>query len=280
MTDVQKKILEIYKEIKKICDIHNIKFFAIGGTCIGAVRHNGFIPWDDDMDIAIPIEEYEHFLQIAKEELPENLQIYSCDDVRHYRYIFAKVIDKNTTFIERAEYAYNDAYKGVYVDIMPMSGVPSSKCGRTLFCKTLNLLYSFNFCCRFPKEQHSLKGGAAVSILKFFPYDLFSRCQLKVIKKYPFADSEYVGYVWSKSLSRLIFKKKFFLETIDVKFEDVEIKCPKGYDEYLTQQFGDYMKLPPAEKQVGHHNGVVDLENTYLKYKNNCDLIDEKIRKG
>ena len=127
MTELQTKILDIYKKVSVICIRNNIDFFAIGGTCIGAIRHRGFIPWDDDLDIAVPIEQYDKFKECMREELPTNLYLYDCDTVKEYRQLFCKVCDRNTTFIEETEKPYKKAYKGVFVDIMPISGVPSNK---------------------------------------------------------------------------------------------------------------------------------------------------------
>ena len=112
MTETQKVILSIFKEISGICARHNIPYFAIGGTCIGAVRHQGFIPWDDDLDIAVPIEHFDFLLDCLRKEIPSDLYVIDSHDHMHYHYVWAKVCDKNTTFIEKSEYRYKDAYKG------------------------------------------------------------------------------------------------------------------------------------------------------------------------
>lgn len=111
MTDTQKVILSIFKEIKQICERHNIKYYAIGGTCIGAVRHKGFIPWDDDIDIAIPIEQYFIFLDYARKELPDYLYVLSPKDTVHYPNGFSKICDNRTMFIMRSSLKYPDSYK-------------------------------------------------------------------------------------------------------------------------------------------------------------------------
>ena len=127
MTDLQKRILDIFREVRDILDRNGITYFAIGGTCIGAVRHGGFIPWDDDLDIAVPIEQFGRMLDLLKAELPPHLELYTGAERKHYRYIFVKVTDNRTTFIEKTEIGYPDAYKGVFIDIMPISGVLPDK---------------------------------------------------------------------------------------------------------------------------------------------------------
>ena len=93
MNDIQKVILDIFKEFDRICTDNNIPYYAIGGTCIGAVRHKGFIPWDDDMDVAIPIEFWDKFIEIASRQLPDYYKLFSSMEVKHYRYLFIKIMD-------------------------------------------------------------------------------------------------------------------------------------------------------------------------------------------
>ena len=127
MNDTQKVILDIFACISNICNKNGIRYFASGGTCLGAVRHQGFIPWDDDLDIAIPIQDYDKIWKIAQKELPHHLKIYKEDDIRHYRYIFGKIHNENTTFIEKSEIKYPESYKGIFVDIMPISSIPDAR---------------------------------------------------------------------------------------------------------------------------------------------------------
>lgn len=270
MNELQKTILDIFKEIKSICDKNEIKYFAIGGTCIGAVRHKGFIPWDDDLDIAIPIEDYDKFFEIAQKELRSNYEIYKCENVRHYHYIFRKIIDNKTTFIENSEIQYKDAYKGVYVDVMPISGIPCSLSERNKFCKKVQLYSKLNVKRRFNRFGKTAKGKIAWIFLKLMnPYigiNYFSDKLYSLLKRYPLADSELTGYVWSENLNKLIFPTKYFAETVELPFEDTDIKCPKMYHEYLTDQFGDYMVIPDVDRQQ-HHAGIVDLETPFRIYK-------------
>ena len=96
MNDVQSKILDIFLKVNEICERNNLTYYAIGGTCIGAVRHQGFIPWDDDLDIAVPIEEWDTFWAVMERELPDSYEIYNGNHIKHYRYVFNKIHDANT----------------------------------------------------------------------------------------------------------------------------------------------------------------------------------------
>ena len=130
MNTVQNRILKIMLVVDEICKRNNLTYYAIGGTCIGALRHKGFIPWDDDLDIAVPIEEWDRFWNIMKTELPSEYGIYSGSNIRHYRYIFNKIHDTGTSFIEQSEVKYPDAYKGIFIDVMPIAGIPETKSKR------------------------------------------------------------------------------------------------------------------------------------------------------
>ena len=150
MNDLQKKILDIFKTVSQLCKKNNIDYYAIGGTCIGAIRHRGFIPWDDDLDIAIPIEQFDRFKSIMNTQLPDNLYLYDCESKKEYRQLFCKVCDKSTTFIEETEKEYPDVYKGVYIDIMPLSGVPAETNEQIQMIKKLNLYRALNYIMRYP----------------------------------------------------------------------------------------------------------------------------------
>lgn len=273
MNEIQKVILEIYKAVKEICDAHEIVYYAVGGTCIGAVRHNGFIPWDDDLDIAVPIEQYDFLCDCLKRELPEYYALRTCYEVKHTSYIFSKVVDKRTTYIEETEFDHPDAYKGIFVDIMPISGIPSQKAAKLWFEYRLVAFSLLNYLLRWGSD---VRGNTAWIILSKIVcrlhrknYRYYSDKWMDMLKRHPFEPAAVTGYTWWSTLKRkkLSYPKRWFDKTIDVSFEDTTIKCPAKYDKYLTAQFGDYMKLPPVTMQQSNHHGVCDLNTSYLYYK-------------
>lgn len=277
MNEVQQVIFNIFTEFDKICCKHDIPYFAIGGTCIGAVRHKGFIPWDDDMDVAIPIERFEEFIAIARKELPDHLKVFDCSEVEHYRYLFIKIIDTRTTFIEKIEIEYPDTYKGVFLDIMPISGIPDGYLLQKLFRFKQSYYYIMNNTVRYPME-YVLKGDNANKkiwkyayawsriIAKRKPYNFYTNKWLKMLETYPFYKSKLTGYVWMNRLGKLVFHTSHFGKSVRLAFETGFVSCPCNYDSYLKAQFGDYMTLPPEEQRIGVHPGLIDLEKSFIKY--------------
>ena len=273
MNNIQLKILEIFKEVKKICEKNNLAYYAIGGTCIGAVRHKGFIPWDDDLDIAVPIEEWDRFWECMERELPSKYQIYRSNKIKHYRYVFNKIHDSTTTFIEEAEKNYPDAYKGIFVDVMPIAGIPEDQHSRERFYKSLKRLYKLNFIRRYPiKEMENNKRKLLWLALRivspFISFHYYSDKWIETIKKIPLKDCQYTGYTWWEGISdRLCFPIQYFEKTTMLPFEDTEISCPVDWNGYLSQQFGEYMIVPPEEERLDHHQEYVSTTKPYKEYK-------------
>lgn len=283
MNDLQNCILDIFKEFASICERHKIDYFAIGGTCIGAVRHGGFIPWDDDLDVAVPIEQYDKCLNAMKSELPDYLKVFTGLEHETYRYVFAKIIDTRTTFIEDAELGHPKDYKGVYIDIMPMSGIPRGEKEKIQFYKSQQYNLRMNEKIRVDHEVDSFKGRMGVvmasCIKKVFGYNYYFNKWFAIMRKNPMFLSPNTGYTWSlfhrNDAEKFIYAASWFKETTLLPFEDTCIRCPKGYHSYLTKQFGDYMKLPPDEDRLGHHYGIVDLEKSYTEYQKSPSLVQK-----
>lgn len=278
MTDIQKCILRIYKEVALLCEREGIHYYAIGGTCIGAVRHKGFIPWDDDLDIAIPIEEFDTFIALAREKLPPHLEVYTYDDSLFSEHILAKIVDKNTTLIEESNLSNPDLYRGCFVDIMPLSGVPDEKWKRFVFCTTI--LFYFKLTWNFHGSMDKAKGlmgnmiWIALRPLKILVREnYFEKKWMDLLRRHPVKNSKYVGDVWVGNVRKKVVLKECFGMPVQMPFEDTIMKCPQMWDQYLTKIFGNYMELPPQEERHGMHSGFVDLHRPYQYYRENPDLV-------
>ncbi len=280
MASVQAAALEVLQVFQKICKKHNLRYFAIGGTCIGAVRHQGFIPWDDDIDVGMPYEDYLEFMRVAEEEMPDNYSVITPSNCKHYLSIISKLQNKNTTFIETLSGEYEDRYSGIYIDIFPVFGLPRDMTDVMKIQLKKKKYHSLNLRMRFSlSDEEHLHGKllwlAMVPLRMVLPFDYYIKKQIKLFSKYKFDDSDKVYFCWRsvedpakpRKVYNAIFNYDDFRELIEVPFEDGTISIPKGYDGYLTHDFGDYMTLPPVEKRVsGHPKALIDLNTPFSHY--------------
>lgn len=271
--EIQLVILDIFKSVANIIEKYNLRYFAIGGTCLGAVRHQGFIPWDDDMDIAMPNKDYQRFIEIAPDVLPNNLKLVLPGHDAHYNNLSLRVQNIDTTFIEDHVIGLEDRYMGVWLDIMPLYGVPSKYSEQCSYAKKIAFYRKLNHKRKMPfKTCNTLKSKGmfllSLPLNVFLDNNYWLRKWEKLVSKYDFDKSEYTGYVWWDQLNKLIFPIEWFENYVYLKFEDTYIRCPKKYDKFLTQMFGDYMQLPPANERYTHSGkeAIIDLNHSYTYY--------------
>ena len=280
LKEIQLIELELYKEFKRICDSYHLRYFAIGGTCIGAVRHKGFIPWDDDIDVAMPYQDYKKFQLIAQRELKKGTSLYLPENHKQYNEIFIKLQNDGTTFIELNQKGSPNDYTGVWIDIMPIFGLPKGRFAQwytSLLCNTLRF---FNAKHRMPlcmQNRIISKIGwfLDIPIRKLKPFNYYMELIEKIFGKYPFDNSDKVLFGWRKAPNRIdknytyqnVFYYDDFKEMLELTFEDTSIAVPCGYDRYLTMDFGSYMELPPEEKRVPCHDAIaINLDKSYKEY--------------
>ncbi|MBR0221268.1 MAG: LicD family protein, partial [Synergistaceae bacterium] len=268
--------LDIFKAFKAICEKHNLRYFAIGGTCIGAVRHHGFIPWDDDMDVAMPYEDYVKFFEVAGTELPENLKMWDLSSRKHFPLLFSKIYNINTTFIEADNLPYKENYAGVFIDIFPIYGMPSGKLRQKIFIFIVRMLRKCDLILRF-KLHETFKKKIFLFMLRNKPFYYFLILTKKFLSKYKhFDSSDKIIFPWRPLPGEpqgKYYKGVFYYEDFknfpEVPFEDTTMRVPVGYDRYLTMDFGDYMQLPPEEERISSHSqgGIIDFERSYKYYQ-------------
>ncbi len=279
MDEIQKKELEILDQIIKVLEKHNLQYYAIGGTCIGAVRHKGFIPWDDDIDIAMPRKDYELFRTAYFKELPPHLKKMDYDNCKSYSLLFTKIHDSKTTFIEVENRKNPERYCGAFVDIMPVDYVGENE---KLFRLTLFFLSYLNLFKRYSLKSAQIDFGIKSLIknliktaFKFFtiPFkdDFFSSLITRYAIKNNISNPQFAVFTWRIGMrlkkNRVIFPFSYFSGNIDAAFENKTIKIPINYDKYLQQDFGNYMKLPPENERVSLHNiYICDMNTPFEKY--------------
>lgn len=269
---IQSIDLKILNEFKRICENHNLNYFAIGGTCIGAVRHKGFIPWDDDIDVAMPFQDYLKFKMFAAEELRSPYALYDQHINKHTSHMFLKIHDESTAFVPDNCVHLYDRYMGVSFDIMPIYGLPEDE---TIQHKIMNMCKSYRINNRMLRMPISVESSIKMKLYWLFrsplrivlPYDYYGKKQEEEFGQYSFDRSDYVLFGWRSIPNRTRFYREDFDDFIEMPFEDTYIRVPKGYDRYLKMDFGNYMELPPVEERKSTHvPGVIDLKVSYKEY--------------
>ena len=254
--EVQNKILEIMKYIDKLCREHGIVYYIMGGTALGAIRHGGFIPWDDDLDIFMTPDQYLKFRDIFQKQNNKDfvLQEWKTDP----KYLeYAKIRMNGTTFIEEALKDRKDMHHGIYVDIMILHKVPKNTLiQKFVYCESKFVtLYGISQRNWIPKT----KGQAIVlKSLKFMPCKLMTRIAYSHIYHYDKLQKNYDYCYWitRADFSEGLFEPSYFEEPVDIPFEDTILLGSKKIKEYLAKRYGDYMKLPSKEQQkAAVHDG-------------------------
>lgn len=268
---VQRVILEIYKEFQRVCDQHNLRYYAIGGTCIGAVRHQGFIPWDDDIDVAMPYEDYQKLRSLRNSFQPP-FEFYDYNTHKFYNCLFFKLHDVNTTFIEQSAVNYPDRFTGCYIDIMPICAAPDYDRQQVSLIQKALMYGKLNHAQRFPiVEKERLIGKALwLSNVPFRltkPFNYWSEKMEQAFSQNRFGATSKILFGWRHNRERMLFDYADFCDYIKIPFEDTTMRVPIGYDNYLRKDFGDYMTLSPEKERVSMHpTAVIDLQKSFREY--------------
>lgn len=248
--------LQILIELDRICRENKITYYLDGGTLIGAVRHKGFIPWDDDIDVCMPRCDYEKFKIIIRDNYKYKLLD---EDEPDYYYSFGKLVDNRTVLIEH-DSIYHPRNLGVNIDIFPLDGMPEDSYELDKHYDDIQL----------QKKILILCGSKGVKFRKnillwwkdfalWWPNRKLNMDELKykfrcTVQKYDFNNSSMIisgGSVYGR---KDIIPKKFFRGTTELEFGGHSFYTMSGYDGYLTHYYNDYMQLPPIEKQKSHHH--------------------------
>ncbi len=259
---VQRCTMDVLSQVDRICKKYNLTYFGVGGTCLGAVRHQGFIPWDDDMDVGMPRADYEKFLEIAKRELPQGYHLQHFSTEPGSPFYFTKIRKDGTRFVE---YYLKDCriHSGIFVDIFPFDPIPDKAWQRKIhfrmcrisfqlyLAKTLDTVYS----ARFEQLGEDRKGNKERvrkilhTLLKPVPKAWLYRFMDGCLQWFRGRDTREIGY----GVSRWLITSKEDLYPIRwLPFENMQIPVPGNYETYLLHKFGDYWELPPESERYGH----------------------------
>ena len=268
MNSLQQTEFNILKEFVRICDELELTYFLVCGSALGAAKYKGFIPWDDDIDVGMPREDYDIFCAKAQKMLPEHLFLQNYQTDKYYPLIFSKIRNCNTTFIEKS-YATSNINHGIYIDVFPLDGYPENERLKAKIEREKKRYLLTRLCCL--DVPRSWKTALLVTAQRLFgihknPRKFVERFE-KQIKQYPTSEST----VWCNHgnwQGELEYApKEQYGEGIFVDFEGLRVRIPEKYDEYLIQKYGDWREDPPESEKEGHHyHFICDTRRSYKDY--------------
>lgn len=264
--------LEVLKEIVRICENENIHYYLMGGTFLGAVRHKGFIPWDDDIDIGMPRDDYERFLEIVQIKInKEEYELQTYKNNKEYNYYPARIIDKRIKILN--ESAKNKQIVYAWVDIFPLDGMPSnviiSKIHqfRLLFRRAMSKFACFDDVVNLKDVNRPLIEKILIWFGMHFKFlkkinklKQFNKID-KLLKKYPINKSKYYVNFMGAYRFKEMFKKEIYGNTAKYDFETEKLVAPSNYHKVLSQMYGDYMKIPSEHQRNKHNTKIIEEED-------------------
>ena len=242
--DIQKRMLDIMLEIDRICKKYSLRYLLDGGTLLGAVRHKGFIPWDDDADVMMPRDDYERFVEVSEKEMRSPFVFQCLDNTKEYPYNFGKVFDTSTVYTERFT-AELDMSHGIYVDVFPMDYVDEKD-----YLKHAKMVGHYTMLRYY---QLGISGGPKAFVAKLLPLS-FINARAQAHMKYHKGRSDMVCKLCHHGKNKPPIPISLFNDTTEVPYENAKLTIPSAYDSFLTGRYGDYMQLPPLEQQKPCHN--------------------------
>lgn len=256
LPQIQQLQLEILKNFHNYCQENGLKYALYAGTLLGAIRHKGYIPWDDDIDIMMPRGDYEKLYELIKTKpLPAPLELHSVRNDKHHNAPFFKVCDARTD--GTVTYLRNDIRCPVWIDIFPLDGIPDNEAERNKHLQTLwDIQKEMEYIVRPLRfSANPLRLAKRLYIWARYhkkDYQSMADNMDKLAQKYNYNTGANVAVAVFDGKKR-IFKQNCMDNVVLADFEDTEFYIPADYDDFLFRMYGDYMTPPPKEQQVSHH---------------------------
>ena len=270
LKSLQNKELEILQSVHNVCEQLGIEYTIGHGTLIGAVRHKGFIPWDDDIDICMTRDDYDVFIKEGMNYLPDNLIIQHWSIEKECPNLYAKVRDKNTTFLHK-EHVDLDICQGVFIDVFPVERIKKGKVATWIEHKRRKIFYDINEC--YDRAFLSIVKRPISKVIVYFIHYVLICGFMRRKKRFEFIaheeerrrklhengdDCTFISIYYNKTGPYSMYKERQLFE-----FEGRKFWGPKNYDYILSTLYGDYMTIPPKEKQIVHKPLFVDVTKSY-----------------
>lgn len=268
LTQVHEANLRMLKEIDRVCRKYKIKYLLDAGTLLGAIRHNGFIPWDDDADVAFTRNNYEAFLKVIRRELPPNMELLMPEDIQGGNVFFdftARIIYRNSKMHEdnlEMEY-YEGKLNHLWVDLFIIDELPSQKITATVTLLMHKIIYGMAMGHRYKLDYskyglfHKLAVASLATIGNLVPMKVLYRLQRLVARGRRGSRTNLRYYSnYQPDYLYVTLQKEWCEETVDLEFCDTRLMAPKNWHEVLSLIYGDYMQLPPKEQRVPVHSSM------------------------
>lgn len=268
MNEMQQRLTKMLGWFHTYCENHNLRYYLIYGTMLGAVRHKGFIPWDDDIDVGMPRADYERLRQLCKTEGPGQYMFeFPGNDNPEYTTLWAKLFDTTTTLIEEQRHPIA---RGIYIDVFPLDGAGQTYKEAVKNFKPIKRHRILNnmICCGFLKRRAWYK-NISILIGRIISPLLINRAKLNqkinfLCKKQDFDEYEYVGCLMDMNRLTSLMPRWIYGKPTPIQFGEYILNGVEHPDKYLSTLYGDYMQLPPEEKRVSRHDRILlDLNKGY-----------------
>lgn len=261
INELQKIQLSMLKDFDAVCQKHRISYQLFSGTALGAVRHKGFIPWDDDIDVVMLREDYERFFDSASKELDSNKYYVQREFSEHWPMFFSKLRLNGTTYIEK--YHSHDAriHQGIYIDIFPCDNLSDSRLMQKLQYIASKIVIAKSLYARGYETNSTVK-KCFMQFCRILPTEPFKRLCIRRNDSSSLKVHTFFG--GGKKFERSIYLREWFEQSVKMRFEDSEFPVSAHYDEMLRVMYGDYMVMPTLEQRVcKRHAAIVDINKPY-----------------
>lgn len=265
LRECQLEMLKLLKEFANFCNANNLRYYLDYGTLLGAVRHHGFIPWDDDLDIAMPMPDYLKFCEIYTKEKSDIMHFDSVSNAAAKDLSISTLSKFRSKRIVTEYCSFPVRYmEGIALDIFPLCGYPAEH------DRQIDYMKEFYYWTDIWKEKVVIPYGT-MKYSRKNQLDLWNK-MLEIANRYKYEESEYIGPAYFGydnyfASGTRTMPRQWYDESIDMLFEDAYFKVPKGYDGVLTKWYGNYMELPPIEEQVPHDTRTLYIVNDYSVYE-------------
>lgn len=266
--DVQQEELRILKAFDHLCRLNGLNYQLFAGTLLGAIRHKGFIPWDDDIDVCMPRSDYERLLRVAKAGLGSEFFLQTTNTDPAFIWQFAKIRLNDTRFIERYTQEF-DIHHGVFIDVFPLDRVDRATIMGKFHWLCLTVMSYLNLvkCEALCRDiRNPIRRCVALALRKamlFVPKRYFEKMLWRLMTVFNSRDTKFVSHlsngVNASRFKRYTVRESDIWETIEGEFEGSKFPIPKNFHVVLSSLFGEYMALPPESKRQPHH-GVIEIQ--------------------